>query len=360
MRDRGIGCPHRQQDRCAVALQMPDVTNHDAKSARRAYLVGIVLVLVAAVLWSLNGVLIKLIHDGGRGPHGVTIAFYRSLFAGLFLVPLARGKFYTLRGERGAPNANPASEGPRGLPTTSGQVPPAARQSAVRRSLLAIRPAGIWCVVFFTLMTVCFVVANTKTEAANAIILQYTSTFWVFSLSPLILHERAHVRDVWILCLAFVGIAIIFVGNAGTDLSGLINALSAGLFYGLLTLMLRLLRNSDPAAVTVMNNLGSALLILPLALLMGDMIVSPRAWLLLVVLGVVQFGLPYYLFSLGLKRVPAYQAALITLVEPILVPVWTYLALSEKVPGTTMVGGGIILLALVVFVVTVRRRREPA
>jgi drug/metabolite transporter (DMT)-like permease len=109
-----------------------------------------------------------------------------------------------------------------------------------------------------------------------------------------------------------------------------------------------------------MNNLGSALLILPIALIIGGMAVPAKAWLFLVILGVAQFGLPYYLFSRGLKRVPAYQAALITLVEPILVPVWTYLALGEKVPRETLIGGGIILLALIVFVWTVSRRRaEP-
>jgi DME family drug/metabolite transporter len=310
------------------------MTSNEAAISRRAYFVGIALVLAAAVLWSLNGVLIKSIYDEGRGPHGVIIAFYRSLFAGLFLIPLARGKFHTLRRDSKVDSRN------------SGY--------GIHNWVFGLRPAGICCIIFFTLMTVCFVVANTKTEAANAIILQYTSTFWVFGLSPFILKEHPRLRDLWILVAAIVGIIIIFVGNAGTDLLGLVNALGSGLFYGLLTMMLRLLRSSAPAAVTVMNNLGSALLILPFAMVMGGLMVSSGSWLLLVIIGVVQFGVPYYLFSLGLGRVPAYQAALITLAEPILVPVWTYLVLGEKVPPSTMVGGAMILLSLVAFVITLR------
>ena len=54
------------------------------------------MLLLAAFFWSFNGLLIKLVNQGGQGPDGLTIAFYRSLFAGLFLLPLAWGKFHTL------------------------------------------------------------------------------------------------------------------------------------------------------------------------------------------------------------------------------------------------------------------------
>jgi len=292
---------------------------------RRAYYIGLALVLAAAVLWSLNGALIKLINQDGQGPDAVTIAFYRSLFAGLFLLPLARGRYYTLK--------------------------PAAGD----RSRLPIRPAGLICAVFFTLMTVCFVAANVKTEAANAIILQYTSTFWIFGLSPLLLREKPERRTIGVLVLAMVGIAIIFAGNARTSLAGLMIALGSGLFYGLLTMMIRRMRHSDSAALTVLNNLGSALLILPVVLLVGDLGVSTRALIYLLIMGVVQFGVPYYLFSLGLARIPAYQGALVTLAEPVLVPVWTYLAVGEMVPPGTLAGGGMIMVALVVFFIITRQ-----
>jgi drug/metabolite transporter (DMT)-like permease len=209
-------------------------------------------------------------------------------------------------------------------------------------------------------MTTCFVVANTKTEAANAILLQYTSTFWVFGLSPWVLGEKAAARDFAILLLAVAGIAVIFAGNADSDLAGLTIALGAGAAYGLLTLLLRLVRDCDPAAITVANNLGTALLLFPAVAVFGDLRVSFGALLLLMFMGVVQFGLPYYFFSLGLRRVPASQAALLTLTEPILVPVWAYLVVREPVPFTTLMGGGMILLALGVFLVVSRRPNTGA
>jgi drug/metabolite transporter (DMT)-like permease len=317
----------------------------EAKSGGRPYFGGIILLFVAAVLWSLNGALIKLTHDDGRGPHAVTIAFYRSLFAGIVLIPLVRGKFHTLRRRsRGAAEVDSGTR--RGV-------------GGIVSTLLRLRPAAICCVVFFTLMTVSFVLANVKTEAANAIILQYTSTFWVFGLSPWVLREKPQTRDLWILGLAMIGIVFIFAGNAATDAVGLVIAMSSGLFFALLTLMIRRMKDSDSAAVTVLNNIGSAILLLPAVLLVGSLAVSARSCVLLVMLGVVQFGLPYYLYTLGLVRVAAYQAALITLAEPVLVPVWTYLAVKETVHWTTVAGGLLILLALLAFVRTAARAPRP-
>jgi drug/metabolite transporter, DME family len=321
---------------------------HDAgeqEGIARAQLVGILFVVGAATLWSLNGALIKLTNQ--EGVHGVTIAFYRSLIAGLFLLPLARGRFESLRPRAGtsSPEAAQIRENTHHIQVHSQAAPNGAL------SLFGLlRPAATSCVLFFTLMTVCFVMANTMTEAANVIFLQYTSTFWIFALSPWLLKETPRRSDMWILVLAMVGVAVIFAGNAGGTLAGLVVALASGLFYALLTLMIRQMRDSNPAAVTVVNNLGSALLLLVPALLVGNMMLTPRGWVLVSIMGVVQFGLPYYLYTLGLARIPAYRVALITLLEPVLVPIWTYLAVKEPVPGETVVGGAVIFVALLILI----------
>lgn len=286
------------------------------------------MVALAALFWSLNGVLIKTIGQDTSAPDGVAIACYRSIFAGLCLLPLSRGRWGTL-----------------------GETTPGGRK---RR----IRPAALGCMVLFTLMTVSFVLAMTKTETANALILQYTSTFWIFALSPWLLQERPRREDVRLLMLAVPGIGIIFAGNATADVVGLSIALASGFFFALLTMLLRHMRDSDPVVVTVFNNLGAALLLLPFCVAAGGLMVSSRAMVLLIVMGVVQFGVPYYLYSLGLTRVPAAQAALITLLEPVLAPLWTYWALGEAVPPMTLLGGSLILAALVLLANNARIRRR--
>ena len=112
---------------------------------------GVVVLILCATLWSLNGPLIKLL-DKAAVP-ALTIACGRSLIGGLVFLPFAWPRRATVR---------------------------------------QVRPA--WPVVTmltFTIMTASFVIANTKTAATNAIVLQYTSPIWVFLLAPLILRERS-------------------------------------------------------------------------------------------------------------------------------------------------------------------------
>ena len=115
------------------------------KSSQAAY-----ALFACAAIWSLNGPLIKLLKQ--EDVPGITIACYRSLIGGAVFLPLAWRRLGTLR------SAAPGW--------------------------------SIAAVLTFTLMTVCFVIATTKTAAANAIILQYTSPVWVFLLSPLLLKEK--------------------------------------------------------------------------------------------------------------------------------------------------------------------------
>lgn len=272
---------------------------------------GVIALLLAAMLWSLNGPLIKLANQAtgdAAGAHGLTIACYRSLIGGaLFLIP-------------GFLN---------------------------RRSLAVVAPRWpIASVIAFTLMTACFVVATTMTAAANAIVLQYVSPLVVFLLSPLILSERPRWSEGVVLLLSMVGVAIIFIGNGGSQTAALTLALLAGAGYGALTVILRGLRGVHATTVVAMNFIGSGLLLLPVVLAMGIAEVPPKQLAVIALMAAVQFSLPYAIFQWGLQRVEAYKASLITLLEPVLNPVLTLLIVGEAIPPATLIGGPIILASV--------------
>jgi drug/metabolite transporter (DMT)-like permease len=183
------------------------------------------------------------------------------------------------------------------------------------------------------------------TAAANAIVLQYTSAIWVFALSPLVLGERAARSDFAWLLLAVAGIGVILALQWRTDLAGLLVALTAGLGYGALTVVLRGLRRVDPMVVVAMNFLGSAALLLPLAAWQGLSLTGGQ-WLLMIALGVGQMAVPYVLFSWALQRVAARHAALIVLLEALLNPVLTRAIIGEPIPTATLIGGPLILASV--------------
>ena len=278
----------------------------------------IVALVVCAALWSLNGPLIKLLDR--EGVPGVTIACYRSLLGALVFVPFARRKLATL-----------------------GRVHPG---------------WPIASVITFTVMTAAFVIATTMTAAANVIILQYTSPIWVFLLAPLLLKERPGWGEGLVLLIAMAGIGVILTGNLQTGALGLFVALLSGLGYGTLTVLLRGMRAVSPTVVAALNAAGSGLVLIVPVLVWGTFSLTGNQWLLMLLLALVQFTLPYILFSWALQRIEAHRAALIVLLETVLNPLWTFLLVGEVPPTPTLWGGPLILLGVIAWLLLVWRRQR--
>lgn len=291
--------------------------NHASPTNRQVWM-GVAALIGCAVLWSLNGPLIKLLDQVGVS--GITIACYRSLFGGVVFLPLAVRRWRTLR--------NTAVGWP------------------------------IGSVLTFTLMTSCFVIATTQTAAANAIILQYTSPIWVFLLSPLLLRERLRPSDGLVLVLAMTGVGVIFLGHATSDVPALSIGLASGLGYGSLIVALRGLRRVDPSTVVALNFFGSGLLLVPAVAVWGSFALNGYQFVLMLILSVVQMAIPYLLFSWALQYVQAHRAALIVLLETVLNPLWTYLVVAEMVPTATLIGGPLILLSVAGWLLLTWRRER--
>lgn len=294
-----------------------DVAAQVAADARARWM-GILALLASAALWSLSGVLIKLLNAGGEGLSGISIACYRSLIGGLVFLPLAWRRRETLGKVK------------RGWPVIS--------------------------VATFTLMTVCFVLANTAGTASNAIILQYTSPIWVLALSPLLLGERSTRSEALVLSVAMIGVGIICFGGDRTATPALILALLSGLGYGALTVVLRVQRLVDPTVVVALNFIGSGLLLAPAVLVFDTFAVTGWQFAVLVLMSVVQFSLPYVLFSWGLQRIEAHRASLIVLLETILNPLWAFLVVHESPHRATLLGGPLILASVAGWIVLNWRR----
>jgi DME family drug/metabolite transporter len=281
---------------------------------------GMPALIACAVLWSLGGGLIKLLDEAGVP--AVTSACYRSLFAGILFVPIAWPH---------------------------------------RRTLGSVHVGWpIGALLTFTVMTACYVIGNTMTQAANVITLQYTSPIWVFLLAPLLLRERPALRDMLVLSVAMVGVAIIFLGQARAAWPALTIGLASGLGYGAVTVTLRGMKSVSPAVVVALSFLGSGLLLVLPVVAWGAFLLTGRQFALMLLLSVVQMALPYLIFTWALRHVEAHRAALILLLEVILNPVWTYLIVGENVPTATLVGGPLILLSVVGWILLTWRREAAA
>ena len=286
--------------------------------------------ILAAVLWSLGSVFMRLLGEplglGLDQPRltPLQIAFYRGLFGGLVVLAL------------------------------------------VRRSQVTYRPAMLGMVVAFSVMSGLYLSALGLGAAANAIFLQNTAPVWVYLFAVLVLGESPDRRGLQAVLLAAAGAVVIVVGGWPRDLPPeqqsaavgvLFMGVGSGFVYAVVVLFLRVLRDHSSAWLVALNLLGTALA-LGLCVLIADGPAGFVSWVtaptvrqvaVLVVFGAFQMALPYWLFTRGLRAVSPHEAAIITLIEPLLNPVWAYLMTPAKDTPTMpmFLGGGLILFALV-------------
>jgi drug/metabolite transporter (DMT)-like permease len=199
-------------------------------------------------------------------------------------------------------------------------------------------------VLTFAAMNALFIRALTLGTAANAIFLQYTAPLWVYLAGVWWLGERLERRSTVAVAVGMLGVAVIVsAGWSGERLDVIGLALASGVAYAGVIIWLRVLRGESSRWLTVLNHLGSAVVLLPDAARFGLPTAGQLAWLFL--FGAVQMGLPYWLMARGLRSVSPSEAGTLSLLEPILNPLWAYLVSpDEEVPGVwTWVGGALIL-----------------
>ena len=189
-----------------------------------------------------------------------------------------------------------------------------------------------------------FVVATKTTTAANAILLQYTAPVYVALFGPWFLGEPSRREDVISIAVILGGMSLFFLDKlTPAGMWGNVAALASGACFGWLTLFLRAQKGGSGIESIFLGNLLAAAAGIPF---MFGAMPDARSWAGLLLLGTVQMGIPYVLFAMAVRHVPAVTAILIPMIEPVLNPVWVLLFLGET-PGPMAILGGSIILGVV-------------
>lgn len=259
----------------------------------------IIFLVIAAVLWSTSGVLVRLMDWSP-----VAILAGRSIFSSLVF------GFYLKRFPR----------------------------KFTRWQILAA--AG------YVLTQFLYVTSVQLTTAANAIFLQYTAPIYIIFLGYWFLHEKPTKAD-WIsLAVIFSGLILFFSGAISLNgfYGNLLAALS-GVTMALMMVSMRAQKQANPAESIFLANLFTAVFGFPFVLQAHW---TPLNWTILAYLGLFQMGLSFLLYSIAIKHVPALEATLLGTLEPILNPVWVFIFLGEN-PGQMALIGAVIVLAGVIY-----------
>jgi drug/metabolite transporter (DMT)-like permease len=269
---------------------------------------GALLVGGAALAWSTAGLLVRW-----TGTDPWTTLFWRALFAGIALVAF--------------------------LIATEG------RRSA--RAILGLGPVGIGLAACLALSMVTFINALDRTTVANVVVFQAASPLFAALLARVWLGERIAPRVALAIGASLIGVVVMVSSRFGVtdpahELVGDLIALVMSLASALVNVLARLDRRVAIAGATCVAMLMTAALALPFA----DLAPSGTDLTLLAVFGLGQMALPLVLFTGGVRLIPAADAALVSIIECVVAPLWVWLAFRETPDRQTLLGGAIVLAAV--------------
>ncbi len=260
--------------------------------------IAIVAMVVCAILWSLSGLMIKLVDL-----NPVAIAGIRSLFAAILMYILCK------------------------------------------RPKFDFSPMQIGAALMYTGTVLLFVIANKMTTSANAILLQYTAPIYAAILGFIFLREKVNIRDVVAIIVILGGMCLFFVDDLNSGgLLGNIFAILSGICFAAQAIFMKLQKTSSPAASIILGNIITFAVSIPF---LFAKVPSPKDISILAIMGIFQLGLAYVLYSFAVTKLSALDMVLIPIIEPILNPIWVVIFTGE-VPGTMAIIGGVIVIGAVV------------
>jgi drug/metabolite transporter (DMT)-like permease len=261
------------------------------------------LMAICALLWSLGGIFIKLISW-----HPLLIAGGRSLLAAAVL-----GGYMAVK-----------------------KIP-------IKVSAYSVG-AGISLCACFLL----FVAANKLTTAANAIVLQYTAPIFILIVSAVFFRDPLKKREILAVLGTVAGMVLFFFDQLSPgNIYGNVMAILAGAFLGVMFTLVGKAGGDDSVRMSgiLFSHLLTALIGIPAGLPGTASCTGTEIWCILV-LGVVQLGIPYVLYALASRDCPPLACSLIGMLEPLLNPVWV-LIFAGEVPGVFALAGACVIIGVV-------------
>jgi drug/metabolite transporter (DMT)-like permease len=205
--------------------------------------------------------------------------------------------------------------------------------------------------LIWSVSTASFALAASLAPAATVLVILAAQSLVSAGLGRLILHEQLPLPTLAAIVVGFVAVIIVFAWDV-TGASALGYSL-AGVCAFLLPLYMVLVRRVSqhhPDAIMLPCLVLGPVGVLPLfALAIGAEPLSPTPldFLWLCLQGCIVCPLTFIALTLGPRAISAAEVSLMLLLETVLGPIWVWLALGEKPPHGSAIGGSLLLATLI-------------
>lgn len=188
------------------------------------------------------------------------------------------------------------------------------------------------------------------TTLTNATLGYYFAPVFVTILSPFALKEQLSVKKMVCIGVAIIGMVLI-VGNgisaSGTDdLLGIFFGLVAAAFYAALMLINKFIHHMGRLEITIIQLGITALLLLPYVFFtegFGIFGVSGSSVPFIIILGIVNTGIGFWLFFSGMQKLKGQSIAMLSYVDPFVAILISAIILQEQMTIVQMLGGALLL-----------------
>lgn len=207
---------------------------------------------------------------------------------------------------------------------------------------------GWTAAVSYFLSLTAYVVANKLTTAANVIFLQYTMPAWVLIFGALWLGERVTTGRAVSVIVSMGGLTLFFLEEMQPQQwQGNLLSIFAGVTFAYVVLAMRRMREIGGIHLVFWGNAMIGATLLPASLIAEPgllvELIEPSTLAGLLWLGVFQVAVAYIFYSSALSRLAAVEVAILSLVEPVMNPVWVFWQLGETPSPYALIGGSVIL-----------------
>ena len=198
--------------------------------------------------------------------------------------------------------------------------------------------AGAMCMAGVTTF---YTIANKLTSAGNAIVLQYTAPIWIIVLMYLFFGEKPGRRELMAIVIVLAGIiCFFFEGLTAGKILGDLAALLSGVFYAGV-FMLNSFEKGDALSSMFFGQLLCGIFLSPFVV--RETVFTLPVLTAVFVLGTVQVGLAYILFSVGTAYTDPVTASILNAVEPILNPILVAIFYGERLGKFSIIGAVIVI-----------------
>jgi drug/metabolite transporter (DMT)-like permease len=217
-----------------------------------------------------------------------------------------------------------------------------AERGQVLRAFRAIGGPGLAIAALMAASSASFITALNDTSVANVLVIQALVPL-VAALLGRVAGDPVRPRTWAAMGVAVAGFAVMAGAPTRPDLSGTVFSLITVVTFAATIVVARHRADLSMAPATCL----SQVLVLAVFAPFAHVGLGGANLCYLALLGIAQMGLGLVFLSLGARLIPAAEAALITQLENVLGPLWVWLAGIERPPAATIAGGVIVICAVV-------------